>query len=90
MCHNDRSGTEEEYSEINQLMEDAATYNNDFQKEKAEQRNTNKAKEERDKQQGLAFRDAAMNTLRRSKAKLKQKRLYQNIITVLTLPFFDS
>ena len=65
----DRSGTEEDYNELNQLMEDAASYLTDMQKEEVSKKITKKAKDDEDKQKGIELRDAAMKTLKQSKRK---------------------
>ena len=65
----DRSGTEEDYNELNQLMEDAASYLTDMQKEEVSKKITKKAKDDEDKQKGIELRDAAMKTLKQSNRK---------------------
>lgn len=64
-----RSGTEEEYNVIHQLMDDAASYFADMQKEEGVKKIKNKANEDEDKQKGFEMRDAAMKTLKQSKGK---------------------
>ena len=64
-----RSGTEEEYKEIHQLMDDAASYFADMQKEEGVKKIKKMAKDDEDKQKGFEMRDAAMKTLKYSKGK---------------------
>ena len=61
-----RSGTEEEYGELEQLLEDISSYMEDFAIQKAEtkeKRDQKKRKEEEDKRKGLEMRRAAMEGL---------------------------
>ena len=58
--HVDRSGTEEEYSELSQLLEDILLYRRDMADLKAREKEERKKKERGDKQQGLEMRQAAM------------------------------
>ena len=64
-----RSGTEEEYNAIHQLMDDAASYFADMQRDKGVKKIKKRATEDEDKQKGFEMRDAAMKTLKQSKAK---------------------
>ena len=54
-----RSGTEEEYSELQQLLEDIISYNKDFAGAKELRKETNKKKDGEDKK-GMEMRQAAM------------------------------
>lgn len=63
-----RSGTEEEYNESHQFMDDAASYFADMQRRRG-QEIKKKAKDEEDNQKGFEVRDAAMKTLKQSKGK---------------------
>ena len=58
-----RSGTEEQYNEIHQLLDDIRAYIDDLQ----QQSKKGKKKDEKDKQKATEFRDKAMETLKRSK-----------------------
>lgn len=64
-----RSGTEEEYSVIHHLMDDAASYFADIQKEEGVKKMKKKGKEDEDKHKGFEMRDPAMKTLKQSKGK---------------------
>ena len=55
-----RSGTEEEYSELEQLLEDIVSYNKDFVYAKEVKKEMHKKKDEEDKQKGIEMRQAAM------------------------------
>ena len=58
-----RSGTEEEYTELQQLLEDVSTYKRDIQdlKEmKAKQKSNKKEKEKEKLEKGLEMREAAL------------------------------
>lgn len=58
-----RSGSEEEYSELNQLLEDIATYRRDMHELKTkqtEEKEQKKRKEMEDKKKGLEMRQAAI------------------------------
>ena len=57
-----RSGTEEQYTDVHQLLDDMQSYIDDMQQTK-----NNKKKEEEDKKKGIELRDKAMETLKRSK-----------------------
>ena len=57
-----RSGTEEQYTDVHQLLDDIQSYIDDMQQTK-----NNKKKEEEDKKKGIELRDKAMETLKRSK-----------------------
>ena len=54
-----RSGTEEEYSELVQLLEDVTTYQSDLATKKI---SVPKRKDELDREKGLQMRNAAMIT----------------------------
>lgn len=57
-----RSGTEEEFSELTQLLEDITSYIRDHSPDKSKQKERKAKKEEEDRKKGLAIRDAAMET----------------------------
>ena len=57
-----RSGTEEEYSELHQLIEDISSYREDFLEKKEEENRAAMLKSENDKQRGEEMRDAAMRS----------------------------
>lgn len=59
-----KSGTEEEYNAIHQLMDDAASYFADMQRDKGVKKIKKRATEDEDKQKGFEMRDAAMKTLK--------------------------
>ena len=55
-----RSGTEEEYSVLQQLLEDIISYNKDFVGAKEVKKEMNKKKDDEDKKKGKEMRQAAM------------------------------
>lgn len=55
-----RSGTEEEYTELQQLLEDISSYLRDVEAAKVAQKAANKKKDEDDKRKGEQMRKAAM------------------------------
>ena len=55
-----RSGTEEEYTELQQLLEDISSYLRDVVAAKVAQKAANKKKDEDDKRKGEQMRRAAM------------------------------
>ena len=55
-----RSGTEEEYSEMQQLLEDIISYNTDFVGAKELKKEKSKKKYKEDKKKGMEMRQAAM------------------------------
>jgi hypothetical protein len=55
-----RSGTEEEYAELEQLLEDIATYVRDMAEPKANQQKVASLKKSEDKRKGEETRKAAM------------------------------
>ena len=57
-----RSGTEEEYSELVQLLEDISTYQRDMQEAILKQKEEKKQKETNDRNIGVEMRKAAMET----------------------------
>ena len=57
---NYRSGTEEEYCELTQLLEDISTYMRDFEEVKERDKNVKKKKEAEDKSKAEEIRRAAM------------------------------
>ena len=60
-----RSGTEEEYTELVQLLEDISTYQRDMQSAILQHKEEKKQKEMSDKSIGEEMRKAAMETLSR-------------------------
>ena len=60
---NYRSGTEEEYCELAQLLEDISTYMGDFEEVKERDKNVKKKKEAEDKRKAEEMRRAAMEGL---------------------------
>lgn len=55
-----RSGSEEEYTQLNQLLEDIYTYRRDLQEVKTKEKENKKQKEKEDQQKGLEMRAAAL------------------------------
>ena len=55
-----RSGTEEEFSELNQLLEDISTFRKDMEDEAKKARETKKQKEKDDREKGEEMREAAL------------------------------
>lgn len=64
-----KSGTEEEYNAIHQLMDDAASYFADMQRDKGVKKIKKRATEDEDKQKGFEMRDADMKTLKQTKTR---------------------
>ena len=58
-----KSGTEEEYNELHQLIKDISSYREDFLEKKEKENGAAMLKRERDKQRGEEMRDAAMRYL---------------------------
>ncbi|CAH3043942.1 unnamed protein product [Porites lobata] len=58
-----KAGTEEQYNEIHQLLDDIRVYLDDLQ----QQSKKGKKKDEQDRKKANEFRDKAMETLKRSK-----------------------
>ena len=58
-----RSGIEEEYNELHQLIEDISSYREDFLEKNEEEKRAAMLKRERDKRRGEEMRDAAMRSL---------------------------
>ena len=58
--HIPRSGTEEEYTELAQLLEDISTYTHDVQVMKTKEKQQRKMKEQGDKMKTECMRKAAM------------------------------
>ena len=56
-----RSGTEEEYGELSQLLEDIYSYREDLQEQKSKEKESKKKREEEDKQKGEKMRAAALS-----------------------------
>lgn len=67
-----RSGTEEQYGELENLLDDV-TYLDDMQKENTKTKAGKQLVVEKNKKQADMFRDAAMNCMRDSKSILKIK-----------------
>ena len=65
LCH--RSGTEEQYGELRQLLDDASTYITDMQNRKAATKARKGLQEELDRNNAEKFRDDAMLTMRESR-----------------------
>ena len=65
-CHVfDRSGTEEEYTELLQLLEDISAYQRDVQDAISKEKESKRQKEIYDKKIGEDMRKSAMETLHR-------------------------
>jgi len=58
-----RSGTEEEYTELDRLLEDIITYKRDVESKKEEEKKKRKEKEKKDKEKGLEMRQAALSSM---------------------------
>ena len=58
-----RSGTEEEFTEIEQLLEDICTYNEDFEVVVKREEESKLARKKEDKKKGEEMRLAAMTTI---------------------------
>ena len=58
-----RSGTEEDYTELNQLLEDISVYTRDFSLAQGEKKSEAKAKKEEDRKKGEEMRRAAMMSM---------------------------
>ena len=65
LCH--RSGTEEQYGELQQLLDDASTYITDMKNRKAATKARKELQEELDRNNAEKFRDDAMLTMRESR-----------------------
>lgn len=59
------SGTEEEYSELSQLLQDIADYQRDVEAAKSKEREARKLKELNEKAAGEEMRKSAMETMTR-------------------------
>ena len=59
------SGTEEEYSELSQLLQDISDYQRDLQAAKLKERESRKLKELNEKAAGEEMRKSAMETMAR-------------------------
>ena len=57
-----RSGCEEDYNELTQLLEDIASYEANRSEESEIQKNKKKEEAESDKQKGILMREAALKT----------------------------
>ena len=55
-----RSGTEEEYSELSQLLDDILSYQKDFEALREEEKKREKSKKENERKQGEMMRQTAM------------------------------
>ena len=60
-----RSGTEENYTELQQLLEDIKEYNNDFEAGREEEQKSARKKKAADKKKGEEMRKAAMEGISR-------------------------
>ena len=60
-----RSGTEEEYSELSQLLEDISTYQRDMQEALLKEKEAKKQKQIDEKEKAEEMRRSAMETLSR-------------------------
>ena len=69
-----RSGTEEEYGQLSQLLEDIYTFRKDSEEMQRKERENKKQKEKDDKRKAEEMRDAAMVGLG---SKLKVNSLYR-------------
>ncbi|XP_022783303.1 uncharacterized protein LOC111324067 isoform X2 [Stylophora pistillata] len=69
-----RSGTEEEYSELNQLLEDMNTFRKDMEDEAKKARETKKRKEKDDWEKGEETREAALIGMATAKGKKNKKK----------------
>ena len=58
-----RSGTEEEYTCLHKLLQDIASYQEDFAKKVSEKKSADEEKKQEDKRKGEEMRNAAMNRL---------------------------
>ena len=58
-----RSGTEEEYDELSQLLEDIYTFRNDAEETQKKEKENKKRKEKEDKRKAAEMRDAALLSL---------------------------
>ena len=56
-----RSGTEEEYNKLVQLLEDMSTYTRDLRDQKKEKKKKKNQKEKEEKQKALEIRAAAVS-----------------------------
>ena len=75
-----RSGTEEEYTELLQLLEDIATYQHDMQVAPLKEKEAKKLKETSDRKKGVEMRKAAMETYSR-----KLLLLFMTIIAIIMI-----
>jgi hypothetical protein len=55
-----RSGTEEDYSELSQLLEDIVTYKEDIQNARIKEKEAKMQKEEENREQALQMHEAAL------------------------------
>ena len=58
-----RSGTEEEYDELSQLLEDINTFRKDAEETQKKEKENKKQKEKEDKRKATEMRDAALLSL---------------------------
>jgi len=58
-----RSGTEEDYTELHQLLEDIYTYRKDTEECEKKEKEKKKQKEKADRAKGEEMRDAAMKAM---------------------------
>ena len=68
-----RLGTEEQYGDLENLLDDVTSYLDDMQKETTNTKARKQLVVEENKRQADMFRDAAMNCMRDSKSILKMK-----------------
>ncbi len=61
--HFDRSGTEEEYNELEQLLEDISSYKEGLELQRAQAKEAKKRKLEEEKRKGSDMRKAAMERM---------------------------
>ena len=61
------SGTEEQYGELHQLLDDASAYITDMQNNKATKKAKKQLQEDLDRSNAERFRDDAMLTMRQSR-----------------------
>ena len=68
-AHGVRSGTEEDYTELAQLLEDIQSYQKDFEEKKENEKQAAVEKRLEEKRKGEAIRKAAMQRLSSKKTK---------------------
>ena len=75
-----RSGTEEEYGQLNQLLEDIYTFRKDDEEMQKKKRQNKKQKEKEDKRKAEEMRDAALIGL--------GSKFYSNVSLIVRNIFF--